>query len=177
MRRVRRVTRLPIAVGFGISLPGQVSVLGGLADAAVVGSALVQEIEQAATRRSGVRRARPRACVSLKQAGQGGNEPAGAGRMSVEDWRRKIDEIDRKLVELLNERSQCVLEIGRIKKAGWLGALSARPRAAGPGGGGASQSRPAERGGHPAVIRAHSGRSALGGAHRDARRGRRRSRK
>jgi chorismate mutase len=36
--------------------------------------------------------------------------------MSVEDWRRKIDEIDRKLVELLNERSQCVLEIGRIKK-------------------------------------------------------------
>ncbi len=36
--------------------------------------------------------------------------------MSVEDWRRKIDEIDRKLVELLNERSRCVLEIGRIKK-------------------------------------------------------------
>jgi chorismate mutase-like protein len=36
--------------------------------------------------------------------------------MSVEDWRRKIDEIDRKLVELLNERSQCVVEIGRLKK-------------------------------------------------------------
>lgn len=49
LRRVRRVTSLPIAVGFGISLPGQVSVLGGLADAAVVGSALVAEIEQAAT--------------------------------------------------------------------------------------------------------------------------------
>ncbi len=49
VRRVRRATALPIAVGFGISLPGQVSVLGGLADAAVVGSALVQEIEQAAT--------------------------------------------------------------------------------------------------------------------------------
>ncbi|HEV2171519.1 MAG TPA: hypothetical protein VGR40_11250, partial [Candidatus Binatus sp.] len=29
--------------------PGQVSILGGLADAAVVGSALVQEIEQAAS--------------------------------------------------------------------------------------------------------------------------------
>ena len=43
-----RVTSLPIAVGFGISLPGHVSVLGGLADAAVVGSALVQEIERAA---------------------------------------------------------------------------------------------------------------------------------
>jgi len=36
--------------------------------------------------------------------------------MTVEDWRRKIDEIDRKLVELLNERSDCVLEIGRLKK-------------------------------------------------------------
>ena len=36
--------------------------------------------------------------------------------MNVEDWRRKIDDIDRRLVELLNERSQCVLEIGKLKK-------------------------------------------------------------
>ncbi len=48
-RRVRRVTELPIAIGFGISLPGHVAVLGGLADAAVVGSALVEEIERAET--------------------------------------------------------------------------------------------------------------------------------
>jgi chorismate mutase-like protein len=34
---------------------------------------------------------------------------------SVEDWRRKIDEIDKRLVELLNERSRCVVAIGRIK--------------------------------------------------------------
>ena len=47
VRRARAVTHLPIAVGFGISLPGHVSVLGGLADAAVVGSALVSEIEKA----------------------------------------------------------------------------------------------------------------------------------
>jgi tryptophan synthase alpha chain len=47
LRRARAVTQLPIAVGFGISLPGHVSVLGGLADAAVVGSALVAEIENA----------------------------------------------------------------------------------------------------------------------------------
>jgi tryptophan synthase alpha chain len=47
LRRARKVTELPIAVGFGISLPGHVSVLGGLADAAVVGSALVSEIENA----------------------------------------------------------------------------------------------------------------------------------
>jgi tryptophan synthase alpha chain len=49
LRRARKVTQLPIAVGFGISLPGHVSVLGGLADAAVVGSALVSEIENATT--------------------------------------------------------------------------------------------------------------------------------
>jgi len=47
LRRARAVTQLPIAVGFGISQPGHVSVLGGLADAAVVGSALVAEIEAA----------------------------------------------------------------------------------------------------------------------------------
>jgi len=47
LRRARVVTDLPIAVGFGISLPGHVSVLGGLADAAVIGSALVSEIEKA----------------------------------------------------------------------------------------------------------------------------------
>jgi tryptophan synthase alpha chain len=46
LRRARSFTKLPIAVGFGISLPGHVSVLGGLADAAVVGSALVAEIEK-----------------------------------------------------------------------------------------------------------------------------------
>jgi len=49
LRRARRATQLPIAVGFGISQPGHVSVLGGLADAAVVGSALVAEIEKAAS--------------------------------------------------------------------------------------------------------------------------------
>ncbi|MCL6481303.1 MAG: tryptophan synthase subunit alpha [Firmicutes bacterium] len=49
IRRVRQATTLPLAVGFGISQPGHVSVLGGLADAAVVGSALVEELERAAT--------------------------------------------------------------------------------------------------------------------------------
>jgi tryptophan synthase alpha chain len=49
LRRARSVTQLPIAVGFGISLPGHVSVLGGLADAAVIGSALVSEIEKASS--------------------------------------------------------------------------------------------------------------------------------
>jgi len=49
IRRARCFTNLPIAVGFGISLPTHVTVLGGLADAAVVGSALVAEIEKAAS--------------------------------------------------------------------------------------------------------------------------------
>lgn len=47
VRRARQFTPLPIAVGFGISLPTQVTVLGGVADAVVVGSALVAEIEKA----------------------------------------------------------------------------------------------------------------------------------
>lgn len=37
-------------------------------------------------------------------------------KQGIEDWRRKIDEIDRQLIELLNERSHCALEIGRLKR-------------------------------------------------------------
>jgi len=37
--------------------------------------------------------------------------------MSISDWRRRMDEIDRQLVELLNERSRCALEVGRLKQA------------------------------------------------------------
>jgi tryptophan synthase alpha chain len=54
VRRARRFTRLPIAVGFGISLPEHVSMLGGIADAAVVGSALVAEVEKALKSNLGV---------------------------------------------------------------------------------------------------------------------------
>lgn len=35
--------------------------------------------------------------------------------MNIADWRRRMDEIDKKLVELLNERCKCALEIGQIK--------------------------------------------------------------
>jgi len=44
--RVRGVTDLPVAVGFGISTPAQVADVWRYADAAVVGSALVAEIEK-----------------------------------------------------------------------------------------------------------------------------------
>jgi tryptophan synthase alpha chain len=46
--RLRRFTRLPIAVGFGISTAEQVKKVAEFADAAVVGSAIVQAIEKAA---------------------------------------------------------------------------------------------------------------------------------
>jgi chorismate mutase len=36
---------------------------------------------------------------------------------AIEDWRRRIDEIDRQLVELLNERSRCAIEIGHMKRS------------------------------------------------------------
>jgi chorismate mutase len=36
--------------------------------------------------------------------------------MTMEDWRRRIDEIDLRLVELFNERTKCAIEIGHIKK-------------------------------------------------------------
>lgn len=31
-------------------------------------------------------------------------------------WRKRIDEIDQQLVKLLNERAQCAVEIGHLKK-------------------------------------------------------------
>ena len=47
VRRIRRVTDLPIALGFGISKPEHVREVGQWADAAVVGSALVSVIAEA----------------------------------------------------------------------------------------------------------------------------------
>ncbi|MBV8114785.1 MAG: tryptophan synthase subunit alpha [Silvibacterium sp.] len=46
--RLRRYARLPIAVGFGISNAEHFAAVGEFADAAVIGSALVQIIEQSA---------------------------------------------------------------------------------------------------------------------------------
>jgi len=46
VERARRFTALPLAVGFGISNPAQVREVQAVADAAVVGSALVHTIEE-----------------------------------------------------------------------------------------------------------------------------------
>ena len=45
VKRLRKYTRLPIAVGFGISTPEQFVAVGEFAEAAVVGSAIVRTIE------------------------------------------------------------------------------------------------------------------------------------
>jgi tryptophan synthase alpha chain len=46
VRRLRKYTKLPIAVGFGISTAEQFAAIGAFADAPVVGSAIVQTIER-----------------------------------------------------------------------------------------------------------------------------------
>jgi tryptophan synthase alpha chain len=49
VRRIRALTEMPVAVGFGISRPEHVAEVGAYADAAVVGSALVSLIGEAGT--------------------------------------------------------------------------------------------------------------------------------
>jgi tryptophan synthase alpha chain len=82
VRRAQAITKLPIAVGFGISLPGHVSVLGGLVDAAVVGSALVSEIEQAKSVDAAAAALAERV-RSLKSAGSQGLSRREAARREV----------------------------------------------------------------------------------------------
>jgi chorismate mutase len=36
--------------------------------------------------------------------------------MDISEWRKKIDELDRKLAALLNERAAAAVEIGRLKR-------------------------------------------------------------
>jgi tryptophan synthase alpha chain len=56
VRRIRLVTQLPVAVGFGISSPAQVREVWRYADAAVIGSAIVSEIERLSDDRELVRK-------------------------------------------------------------------------------------------------------------------------
>jgi tryptophan synthase alpha chain len=46
VEHVRKASALPVGVGFGISTPKQAAWIAGFADAAVVGSALVETIER-----------------------------------------------------------------------------------------------------------------------------------
>jgi len=40
-----------------------------------------------------------------------------AQERDIDDWRRRIDVIDEQLMRLLNSRSACAVEIGKIKRA------------------------------------------------------------
>ena len=37
--------------------------------------------------------------------------------MDIEDWRRRIDELDRQIAKLLNERARAAQEIGKLKRS------------------------------------------------------------
>ena len=71
VRRVRKFTALPIGVGFGISQPTHVTVLGGIADAAVVGSALMAEVEKAQSAEAAAQAVAAK-IASLKNAARSG---------------------------------------------------------------------------------------------------------
>ena len=50
LQRLKAMTRKPVAVGFGISSPEQVRMVGGVADGVIVGSAIVKKIHQLSDR-------------------------------------------------------------------------------------------------------------------------------
>jgi tryptophan synthase alpha chain len=56
VRRIRRHTSMPIALGFGISRPEHVAEVGKYADAAVVGSALVSFVAESSQARDLIER-------------------------------------------------------------------------------------------------------------------------
>lgn len=68
--RVRRYTKLPIGVGFGISVPEQAAWIASFADGVVVGSALIEIMEKAEPNREKVERA-GRFVARLKRAMKG----------------------------------------------------------------------------------------------------------
>jgi len=41
----------------------------------------------------------------------------GSGERALDEWRHRIDTIDEQLMRLLNSRSACAVEVGRIKRA------------------------------------------------------------
>ena len=42
--------------------------------------------------------------------------PGESGFMDIEGWRKKIDDLDQKLVALLSERARAAVEIGKLKR-------------------------------------------------------------
>jgi chorismate mutase len=59
--------------------------------------------------------ARPRPQATRATAGEPGAEPR-EGERQIADYRGRIDQIDDQLMKLLNARSACAVEIGRLKR-------------------------------------------------------------
>ena len=53
----------------------------------------------------------------LKTAGDAKAPPASPGDGAIDEWRRRIDAIDEQLMRLLNSRSACAVEIGKVKRS------------------------------------------------------------
>ena len=53
---------------------------------------------------------------SVDDQADGGKLIADGSTMDISDWRKKIDELDRKLVDLLSQRAQAAHEIGKLKR-------------------------------------------------------------
>ena len=45
--------------------------------------------------------------------------------MDIDNWRKKVDEINLKILELLNERTEYVVEIGKLKRRRGMSLYSA----------------------------------------------------
>ena len=63
----------------------------------------------------------PQAQAWIDALGRPQDASAGApasAEQQIGGWRARIDEIDTQLMRLLNSRSACALEIGRIKRDG-----------------------------------------------------------
>ncbi len=74
VRRARSFTDLSIAVGFGISTRRQIEEVWSYADAAVVGSAIVAEIENAATSDDAIKRVEQFVAELLPEFAKGGGD-------------------------------------------------------------------------------------------------------
>jgi tryptophan synthase alpha chain len=54
IQKIKKITSLPVALGFGISTPGQARMAGKIADGVIVGSAIVREIEKHSNQEIGI---------------------------------------------------------------------------------------------------------------------------